>query len=363
MRRADLPGHRHADLRGQGAGRRQPDLDAAADPRGGRGSDEARQAAAELGRFDHRRELRQQPRPGHADHPFRSVGEPGDRDQADPQGRRLREHQRAVLAAGRARSPRAAPTARSRACASASCTRSGRRRARAAARAPSACASAAIAPRATRTRRSSSSARSTTRNPDARLAALEDSIMDGGQHADRRADGVRRPDVAHRLQDRRAEPSAGELLRLGRLRLLGVPPARRAARRDERRDHSRGCTATRRCRRSRCCRRKPSRPASRGRAARLRCSAPISDEQVRALKVGDVVLDLRPHVHRPRRRARAPDEARAAGRSVGRRPLPLRPGGGEGRRLAGASPPRARRRASAKSLTRPRSSSATACGS
>ena len=116
VRGPDLPGHRHADLRGQGAGRRQPDLDAAADPGGGRGSDETRQAAAQLGRFDHRRELRQQPRAGHADHPFRSVGEPGDRDQADPQGRRLREHQRAVLAADRARSPRTRrPLARRRA--------------------------------------------------------------------------------------------------------------------------------------------------------------------------------------------------------------------------------------------------------
>ena len=105
-RRRHLPGHRHADLRGQGAGRRQPDLDAAADPRGGRRSDQARQAAAELGRFDHRRELRQQPRTGHADHPLRSVGARRDRGQADSQGRRLREHQRAVRAAGRAAASR-----------------------------------------------------------------------------------------------------------------------------------------------------------------------------------------------------------------------------------------------------------------
>ena len=65
-----------------------------------------RQAAAELGRLDHRRELRQQPRARHADHPLRSVGAARDRDQADPQRRRLREHQRAVFAARRARSPR-----------------------------------------------------------------------------------------------------------------------------------------------------------------------------------------------------------------------------------------------------------------
>ena len=78
----------------------------AADPRGRRRSDAARQAAPELGRFDHRRELRRQPRPGHADHPLRSVGARRDRDQADSEGRRLREHQRAVRAAGRAAAPR-----------------------------------------------------------------------------------------------------------------------------------------------------------------------------------------------------------------------------------------------------------------
>ena len=54
--------------------------------------------------------------PGHADHPFRSVGARRDRDQADSQGRRLREHQRAVRAAGRAAASRAAPIARSTAC-------------------------------------------------------------------------------------------------------------------------------------------------------------------------------------------------------------------------------------------------------
>ena len=60
----------------------------------------------ELRRFDHRRELRRQPRPRHADHPLRAVGARRHRGQADPQGRRLREHERAVLAARRARSSR-----------------------------------------------------------------------------------------------------------------------------------------------------------------------------------------------------------------------------------------------------------------
>ena len=84
----------------------ESDLDEAADPRGRRRSHPARQAAAELGRLDHRRELRRQPRARHADRAFRAVGGAAHRSAADPQGRRLREHQRAVLAAGRARSPR-----------------------------------------------------------------------------------------------------------------------------------------------------------------------------------------------------------------------------------------------------------------
>ena len=178
VRRAHLPGHRHADLRGQGPGRREPDLDEAADPRGHRRGHAPRQAAAELGRLDHRRELRQQPRPRHADRPLRAVGGAAHRGAADPQGRRLREHQRAVRAAGRRSIISAAPIARSKACASASSTRCGRRRARAAVRAPSASASAAIAPRATCRPRNSCSARSTTRIPDPRLAALEEAVLD-----------------------------------------------------------------------------------------------------------------------------------------------------------------------------------------
>ena len=46
--------------------------------------------------------------------------------------------------------------------------------------------------------------------------------------------------------------------------------------------------------------------------------APLTEEQVRALKVGDVVLVSGRMLHGPRRRARAPDEARAAGRSARR---------------------------------------------
>ena len=128
---------------------------------GGRGH-QARQAPAQLRGLAHRREQRQQPRAGHADHPLRAVGARRHRGEADPQGRRLREHERAVLGARPNCRTWAAPIARSKACASASCTRCGRRRARAARPAPSACASAAIARAATSRPSSSCSARSTT---------------------------------------------------------------------------------------------------------------------------------------------------------------------------------------------------------
>ena len=59
-----------------------------------------------------------------------------------------------------------------------------------------------------------------------------------GQRPRHRRDGIRRQGDAHRLQDRRAQPAAGELLRVGRLRLLGVPPPRRRARRVDRRDRA-----------------------------------------------------------------------------------------------------------------------------
>ena len=201
---------------------------------------------------------------------FEQWEEDAHRGEADPEGRRLREHQRAVRAARPSSITSAAPTARSTACASASSTRSGRRRARAAARAPSASASAAIAPRATCTRRSSCSARSTTRNADPRLAALEDVDHGRGEPADGRADGLQRQDLADRLQDRRAQPAARELLRVGRLRLLGVPPPRRASRRRDRRDHELAVSRGPR-RRSRCCRPRRWPPASRAPAARFRC--------------------------------------------------------------------------------------------
>ena len=43
---------------------------------------------------------------------------------------------------------------------------------------------------------------------------------------------------------------------------------------------------------------------------------PLTEAQMRALKVGDVVLISGEMYHRPRRRARAPDEESAARRSA-----------------------------------------------
>ena len=62
----------------------------------------------------------------------------------------------------------------------------------------------------------------------------------------------------------------------------------------------------------------------------VRLTAPISEEQVRALKVGDVVLDFRPHIHRSRRCPRSSHEERSACGPPWRRPVPLRPSRREG---------------------------------
>ena len=96
----------------------------------------------------------------------------------------------------------------------------------------------------------------------------------------------------------------------------------------DRRDQALALSRSRRIRSSRC----SIRPASCGPAARSSLQAPLTERRVRSLKVGDVVLVSRPDVHRPRRRARAPDEARSAGRSARVGALSLRSGGGEGRR-------------------------------
>ena len=74
-------------------------------------------------------------------------------------------------------------------------------------------------------------------NPDPELAKLEAEIMEEANRARRRRDGFRRQGFADRLQDRGGQSAARELLRLGGVRLLGVPAAGRAAGRGERRDH------------------------------------------------------------------------------------------------------------------------------
>ena len=237
-RRRDLPGHRHADLRDQDARRRQSDLDEEADQGRDRRSDQARQAASELRRFADRREQRQQPRPRHAGHPLRAVGARRHRSEADAEGRRLREHERAVLAA---RGTAASRPRRSH----------DRRRAQVhPARGVEGAGQGLRAGRDRRLhrrrsherlRRSQAAVVPQPRRRESRCAA------GGARSRDHAApsntlgvgpDGIRRQDLADRLQGRRAESAAGELLRLGGLRLLGVSPPRRGARRRDRRDHA-----------------------------------------------------------------------------------------------------------------------------
>ena len=73
-------------------------------------------------------------------------------------------------------------------------------------------------------------------NPDRRLARLEASIMGTVNDLGIGTMGFGGKVSAHRMQDRRAQPAAGELLRVGGLRLLGVPAAGRPARRGDWRD-------------------------------------------------------------------------------------------------------------------------------
>ena len=236
-RRGDLPGHGDADLRNPRAARRRPDLDDRSDPpRRGR-SDQARQVAPELRRFHHREELRRQSRPGDARHPFSPVGAGRHRGEAAAQGRRVRELQRAVRGTGGARSPgpgRPQP----------------RRRAQVHPARHLAGAGQGLQPRSRR--------RLHWRRPRVGLRARQGAAVPDagrcepragaggprsehhgyGEHAGHRHDGLRGTDDAHRVQDRRDQPAAGQLLRVGGLRLLGVPPPRRRARRHDRRDHA-----------------------------------------------------------------------------------------------------------------------------
>ena len=126
-------------------------------------------------------------------------------------------------------------------------------------------------------------------NPDERLARVEAAVMEEANRLTVGPMGFGGRDIAHRLQDRRAQSPAGELLRLDRLRLLGLPSPRCPPRRDDRRNrelvvsrgrHSVGSDAA-------------GRATADGfpRTGReIPLQAPITEEQIRALKVGDVVL-------------------------------------------------------------------------
>ena len=310
----------------------------------------------ELGRFAHRREHRQQPRAGHADHPLRAVGARRHRGEADSQGRRLREHERAVFAADRAAASRAAPIARSKACASASCTRCGTRRARAARPARSASASAAIARPATCTRRSSCSARIDDVNPDPRLAELEAEIMRTVNTL-----GVGTMGFGGRVS--LIGCKIGALNRLPASFFVSVAYDCWAFRRlgvdldaHERRDHAVALSRSR------------DRDDSDDGPGRLPAHRPRSGAD-HAARRGDGSIaqgrrrrdGQRPRLHRPRRRAPSPREPCAAGRSARRRDLSLRSGRREGRRWLARHGGRARPPAFARSRIRATSSASTAC--
>ena len=221
-----------------GAGGRQPDLDEAAGAPGRRRGNPPRQAAPQLGRFHHRRELRRQPRPRHANRPLPSVGAGRrDRGEADSEGRRLREHERPVLAAGgtaasgtrRPQPGRRAQVHSPRRVAGAGQGLRARSRRRLHRRRPDVGlhrGEAAAVPHAGRRERRRAAGRTGSRRDAHR------------EHARRRHDGLRRRRLAHRLQGRRAQPAARELLRVGRVRLLGVQAAWRGARRANGRDQA-----------------------------------------------------------------------------------------------------------------------------
>ncbi len=166
---------------------------------------------------------------------FRAVGEGGDRGEADAQGRRLRELQRAVLGARRAVAPgprRPQPGGRAQVHPARRLGGPGqgvqpgrhrrlrRRRSRV----------------GVRPRQGPALPHARRREPGAGAGGARSRHHGHREPARDRRDGVPRAHDAHRLQDRRAEPAAGELLRLGGVRLLGVPPPRRRPRRHERGD-------------------------------------------------------------------------------------------------------------------------------
>ena len=83
-------------------------------------------------------------------------------------------------------------------------------------------------------------------NPEPDAGEARSRNHGGGQQAGRGRDGLRRQGLADRLQDHRGQPPARQLLRFGGLRLLGVPPAGRAPRCGDRRDHELAVSRSRR---------------------------------------------------------------------------------------------------------------------
>ncbi len=123
-------------------------------------------------------------------------------------------------------------------------------------------------------------------NPDGRLGELEASIMSTVNALEIGPMGFGGKIDVDRLQDWRAESPARQLFCVGRLRLLGLSSAWRHARSVQRRDHTLAVS------------RSVSHPiipmldqAGFARTGReLSIKAPISDDAIRSLKVGDVVL-------------------------------------------------------------------------
>ena len=178
---------------------------------------------------------------------LRAVGRGRDRGQADPQGRRLREHEHAVFGALRAGPP--GPRG----------PQPGRRAQVHPARGVEGAGAGMRAGSAGRVHRQRPRARLRTgqgaafphagrreSRPDAGQAGSRDHGR--GQQAGRGRHGIRREGVADRLQDHGGEPAAGQLLRVGGIRLLGVPPAGRAAGRGDAARSRAGCIAIRRAR-------------------------------------------------------------------------------------------------------------------
>ena len=302
------------------------------DPGSRRRSDAARQAAAELRRFAHRQKQRRQSRRGNAGDSLRAVGRGRDRSEADPQRRRLREQEHPVFAALRTRAPGPRRTAIWKACASAFCTRCGRRRDRAARRAPSASASAAIARTATCLAKEQLFRTLDDVNPDPELAQLEAEIMEEANRLGVGAMGFGgkvsligcKIAAANRLP---ASFFVSVAYDCWAFRRLGVRLD--AA---KRRDHRMAVSRSRAPRRKNGARRR----ASRSPDAKWFCAPPLTEEQVRALKVGDVVLITgecytgRDAVH-----AYLMKNPRPPGRSARRGALSLRSGDAEERRAAG----------------------------